>query len=136
MTVTTRKARCKILPPGGSQRSVDHLKPFLFSPTAESPDLDPPSHTDNDNVDAQLSSLKPHEHALISQLLVKVQELEETNAKILQQQSDTATQLSAVQRDTAHISRVYECLADPDSVELELADSGSWYEDGEKRRYA
>ncbi|KJA29701.1 hypothetical protein HYPSUDRAFT_196048 [Hypholoma sublateritium FD-334 SS-4] len=107
---------------------------FSFFPMAESPDVNR-RRKDNDNVveiGAQLNSLKPHEHALISQLLVKVQELEEANAKILQQQSDTATQLSAVQRDTAHMSRVYECLADPDSVELELADAGCWYEDGER----
>ncbi|KDR84129.1 hypothetical protein GALMADRAFT_236805, partial [Galerina marginata CBS 339.88] len=62
------------------------------------------------------------EHALISQLLVKVQELEETNTRILRQQTETATQLSAVQRDTAHITKVYETLADPEAVELELED--------------
>ncbi|KAJ2927347.1 hypothetical protein H1R20_g9745, partial [Candolleomyces eurysporus] len=62
------------------------------------------------------------EFEIISQLLQKVKELEETNSRILQQQVETTTQLKAVQRDTEHINKVYECLADPQQVEVELAD--------------
>ncbi|PPQ67580.1 hypothetical protein CVT25_012074 [Psilocybe cyanescens] len=97
---------------------------FSFFPTAESPNpnrqLNVPSASSDGNTDIMGSSLDQPEHALISQLLIKVQELEQTNVRILQQQSDTAVQLSAVQRDTAHITKVYECLADPNSTELEL----------------
>ncbi|KAF8958464.1 hypothetical protein BDZ97DRAFT_1923643 [Flammula alnicola] len=103
---------------------------FSFFPTAQSPDPNRRGlgSSTASSVEADLNllgssnSLPLPEHALISQLLVKVQELEETNARILQQQSGTAVQLSAMQRDTAHVSRVYECLSDPDSVEIELAE--------------
>jgi len=50
----------------------------------------------------------------MSQLLEKVKELEQTNARILQQQAETVNQLQAVQRDTEHISKAYEYLADSD----------------------
>lgn len=63
------------------------------------------------------------EHTLFSQLLAKVQELEQTNSRILDQQEETANQLQAVQRDTEHISKVYECLVDPNNVELELMEA-------------
>ncbi|KAF8204623.1 hypothetical protein BJ912DRAFT_919248 [Pholiota molesta] len=69
-----------------------------------------------------LDTLGSHEHDIISQLLVKVKELEETNAKILQQQSETANQLSAVQRDTAHMTRVYDCLSDQKSIDLQFSE--------------
>jgi len=59
---------------------------------------------------------------VISQLLTTVQELEAANARIVQQQTETANQLNAVQRQTANMTKVYECLADPDSVELALED--------------
>ncbi|KAF8958450.1 hypothetical protein BDZ97DRAFT_2047164 [Flammula alnicola] len=103
---------------------------FSFFPTAQSPDPNRRGlgSSTASSVEADLNllgssnSLHLPEHVLISQLLVKVQELEETNARILQQQSDTAVQLSAMQRDTAHMSRVYECLSDPNSVEIELAE--------------
>ncbi|KAF9555352.1 hypothetical protein CPC08DRAFT_134903 [Agrocybe pediades] len=67
------------------------------------------------NAEPVQSSVVPAEHSLIAQLLQKVQELEQTNTRILQQQSETANQLSAVQRDTAQIAKVYETLADSDS---------------------
>ncbi|KAG6850917.1 hypothetical protein H0H93_006743 [Arthromyces matolae] len=61
----------------------------------------------------------PHpESALISQLLEKIQELEETNGRIIEQQSETKEQLNAVQRETEHINRVYECLADANRIDL------------------
>ena len=89
---------------------------FTFFPTAVSPD--PIRRLQTTNSDINLLALS--EHNVISQLLSKVQELEAANTRILQQQTETANQLNAVQRETANITKVYECLADPDSVELEL----------------
>jgi len=52
---------------------------------------------------------------------VKVQELEEANARIFKQQNETATQLSAVQRDTTeHINKAYESRADPQAVKSQI----------------
>ncbi|KAF8806214.1 hypothetical protein BYT27DRAFT_7339396 [Phlegmacium glaucopus] len=93
---------------------------FSFFPTATSPN---PPYTrqlkeSNSDAELELPGLFPHsEHALISQLLVKVQELEEANAQILKQQNETATQLSAVQRDTEHITKAYESWVDPEAVQ-------------------
>jgi hypothetical protein len=50
---------------------------------------------------------------VVAQLLQKVKELEETNTRILQQQADTTNKLQAVQRDTEHITKVYETFAEP-----------------------
>lgn len=65
------------------------------------------------------------ENALVSQLLSKIQELEDTNNRILQQQLETKNQLQAVQRDTENMSRVYEALADQPEVEVELVEQHS-----------
>ncbi|CAA7258512.1 unnamed protein product [Cyclocybe aegerita] len=92
---------------------------FSFFPSAESPRQQGLSSSSSAS-DMPLGSLAPAEHALITQLLKKVQELEETNSKILTQQTETANQLNAVQRDTVAIAKVYECLGDQDSIELEL----------------
>lgn len=51
---------------------------------------------------------------VVAQLLQKVKELEETNTRILQQQAETTNKLQAVQRDTEHITKVYETLAEPE----------------------
>jgi hypothetical protein len=89
---------------------------FSFFPAATSPN---PRHTrqiQESNSDMELSGLFPRsQHTLISQLLVKVQELEKANAQILKQQNETATQLSAVQRDTEHITKAYGSWADPEA---------------------
>ena len=60
------------------------------------------------------------ESALISQLLLKIEELEATNAQIKQQQIETATKLCSVQRDAESIGKLYECLGDPANVEWEV----------------
>ncbi len=91
---------------------------FTFFPTAQSPD--PIRRWQTANGDANLLSLS--QHTVISQLLTTVQELEAANARIVQQQTETANQLNAVQRQTANMTKVYECLADLDSVELALED--------------
>ena len=68
------------------------------------------------------------EHTLTSQLLAKIQ----TNSRILNQQEETANKSQAVQLDTKHISKVYECLVDPNNVELELS-NGSQCERQDRR---
>jgi hypothetical protein len=59
----------------------------------------------------------PPESAVLTQLLSKIQELEETNAQIKDQQTETLVKLQSVQRETEHISKLYECLGDPADVE-------------------
>ena len=88
---------------------------FSFFPAATSPN---PHHApeSNSGMELELSGLTPHsEHALLSQLMAKVQELEEANAQILKRQNETATQLSAVQRDTEHIANAYESRTEPEA---------------------
>ncbi|KAG6910132.1 hypothetical protein DXG01_012891 [Tephrocybe rancida] len=61
----------------------------------------------------------PHpESTLIAQLLEKIHELEETNGRIIDQQNETTSQLNAMQRETEHISKVYECLTDANYIEV------------------
>lgn len=96
---------------------------FSFLPSATSSNVRHARRiqASNSDVELELSGLFPHsEHTLISQLLVKVQELEQANAQILKQQTETATQLSAVQRDTEHISKAYESRADPQAVKSQI----------------
>lgn len=79
------------------------------------------------------SPLTPHpESTLIAQLLEKMQELEETNTRILEQQTETASQLNAMQRETEHISKVYECFTDANIIEV-AGDSASDAGDGSVR---
>ncbi|KAJ8517979.1 hypothetical protein ONZ45_g4916 [Pleurotus djamor] len=66
--------------------------------------------------------------ALISQLLTKITELEETNARIMAQQAETTEKLQAVQQETENMSKVYERLGG----EGELRWGG---EDGETALY-
>ncbi|KAH7907161.1 hypothetical protein BJ138DRAFT_1182609 [Hygrophoropsis aurantiaca] len=49
-----------------------------------------------------------HEYALVSQLLLKIQELEEINAQISELQAHTAAQLQSVQMGATSIRLVYE----------------------------
>ncbi|KAH0840197.1 hypothetical protein J3R83DRAFT_1198 [Lanmaoa asiatica] len=58
-----------------------------------------------------------HEYALVSRLLLKIQELEETNAQITEQQSRTAVQLQTVQKDATSLRLAYESLGDGEGVE-------------------
>ena len=101
---------------------------FSFLPSATSSN---PRHTlrnqaSNNDMELELSGLSPQsEHTLISRLLVKVQELEEANAYILKQQNETASKLSAVQRDTEHISKAYESQADSQAVKSQIELDGT-----------
>ncbi|KAI0751609.1 hypothetical protein C8Q80DRAFT_1119326 [Daedaleopsis nitida] len=54
------------------------------------------------------------EYAIISQLLSKIRELEETNAQIKEQQKATEERMRAAQWDAESIRRVYDCLDDGD----------------------
>ncbi|KAF9031848.1 hypothetical protein BDZ89DRAFT_1063737 [Hymenopellis radicata] len=84
---------------------------FIPFPTADSEDGEA-------NVDDDASRpVSQPELALISQLLSKIQELEETNAKIIERQTENSNKLMAVQRETEIMARVYESLNDP-SMEL------------------
>lgn len=58
------------------------------------------------------------ESSLISQLLHKIQELELTNTRIIEQQTETANQLNVMHRETEYMTRVYECFADENLIEL------------------
>ncbi|KAJ7760452.1 hypothetical protein B0H16DRAFT_1532342 [Mycena metata] len=65
-------------------------------------------------------SFEHPQQVLVAQLLKKIQELEDTNTRILHQQSETADRLHAVQRETESISKVYECFSAENGVEWEV----------------
>ncbi|OBZ70387.1 hypothetical protein A0H81_09857 [Grifola frondosa] len=60
------------------------------------------------------------EYAIISQLIAKIRELEETNAQITEEQKATEDRLRSVHWDAESIRRVYECLSDGTQVELQM----------------
>nr|GAT59693.1 predicted protein [Mycena chlorophos] len=67
----------------------------------------------------------PDQHMLVSQLLDKIKELEDTNTRIIQQQSETADKLQAVQRETESISKVYEYFSPEKGIQWQVvADDG------------
>ncbi|KAF8213954.1 hypothetical protein K438DRAFT_1956052 [Mycena galopus ATCC 62051] len=112
--------------PGRNGGILDFAPPGPFTKASLSPNsADFPSS--DDSYDSELSFEHPDEHSLVAQLLSKIQELEETNNRILQQQSDTADKLHAVQRETESISKVYEYFSAENGVEWEVVD-----EDGRK----
>lgn len=65
----------------------------------------------------------PTEYALVSQLLLKIKELEETNTQIMEQQEKTTAQLQSVHKDADSIRLAYESLGD--------AESAQWTSEGE-----
>ncbi|EMD40869.1 hypothetical protein CERSUDRAFT_80516 [Gelatoporia subvermispora B] len=96
---------------------------------ATSLDLPKETETDEDFDDGDAAPLgrafSQPEMAIISQLLLKVQELEETNAQIKAEQRMTDERLRAAQWDAESIRRVYDCLDDLGDEELEvIPDSG------------
>jgi hypothetical protein len=54
------------------------------------------------------------DHQLVVKLLQKIQELENTNSKILEHQTETASRIQAVQRETEFMTRIYERLNELD----------------------
>ncbi|KAI0638031.1 hypothetical protein C8Q77DRAFT_1187433 [Trametes polyzona] len=59
------------------------------------------------------------EYAIVSQLLSKIRELEETNAQIKEQQKATEERMRAAQSDVDSIKRVYDCL---DVADIDIDD--------------
>ncbi|KAI0772089.1 hypothetical protein BD413DRAFT_548263 [Trametes elegans] len=75
------------------------------------------------------SPVSAHEHnrsgtefAIVSQLLSKIRELEETNAQIKEQQRATEERMRAAQWDVDSIRRVYDCL---DVADIDIEDEDS-----------
>ncbi|KAJ6561574.1 hypothetical protein DFH09DRAFT_1160274 [Mycena vulgaris] len=96
----------------------DFAPPGLFSKASISPS--PSTEFEDASYGSDPAFEHPNQHALVSQLLSKIQELEETNAQIIRQQSETTDKLQAVQRETESISKVYECFGAEDGVEWEV----------------
>lgn len=71
------------------------------------------------------------ELALVSQLLAKIQELEEANTRILHQQNESAGRILAIQQETETMSRLYECLNDPQN---EIVEEEGSQEDEDRQR--
>ena len=100
----------------GDSEIRDFAPESSFYPPGDTPRR--PSGTPFRHPLAQNSESTLPESSLISQLLQKIQELEHTNIQIIQQQTETANQLSSMQRETEHMTRVYECFADENVIEL------------------
>ncbi|KAJ6466724.1 hypothetical protein C8R47DRAFT_1025115 [Mycena vitilis] len=92
--------------------------PFTKASLSPSNSAEFPSSDDDDPE----PSFDGDQQSLVSQLLSKIQELEETNTRIIQQQSETTDKLHAVQRETESISKVYEYFSAQDGVEWEVVD--------------
>ncbi|KZT29419.1 hypothetical protein NEOLEDRAFT_598528 [Neolentinus lepideus HHB14362 ss-1] len=115
---------------------------FTFPPRSSSPSSSPTrseqysaEEQEDEDIDAfasnasyftrpgpQPSPESLHESALISQLLLKIRELEQTNAHIVEQQAEATGRMRAAQRDVEQIKRLYECLGDGEVV---LEDEGT-----------
>ncbi|KAJ7498541.1 hypothetical protein FB451DRAFT_1072255 [Mycena latifolia] len=106
----------------------DFAPPGLFSKASLSPS--PSTEFTSSPSDQQLDASygpepsfeHPTHHSVVSQLLAKIRELEETNAQIIRQQSETTDKLQAVQRETESISNVYECFSAENGMEWEVVD--------------
>lgn len=68
-------------------------------------------------------NLPASELALVSRLLIKIQELEETNTRILEQQTETANKVRVMQKETESMTKLYESLNDPDNELVREDDS-------------
>ena len=73
------------------------------------------------------------ESAIVSQLLHKIRELEETNAQISKEQQLTEDRLRSAQWDAESIRRVYDCLDGVNGVELEVVAEDSLEEQSPMR---
>ncbi|KIK98205.1 hypothetical protein PAXRUDRAFT_824114 [Paxillus rubicundulus Ve08.2h10] len=105
-----------LLPPRSGDDAVPERLRRVSLQTGLSRSASQPNHFRfPDPVQSPISST--HEYALVSQLLLKIQELEETNAQITEQQGRTATQLEAVQKDATSLRLAYESLGDGEGVE-------------------
>ncbi|KAJ7437111.1 hypothetical protein B0H11DRAFT_1830372 [Mycena galericulata] len=106
-------------PNDGDGEIRDFAPRGVFPKTPLSPSQSVEFPTDS-SYDSEPEFEHPHQHALVAQLLLKIEELEETNTQIIQQQSETADKLHAVQRETESISKVYECFSAENGLEWEV----------------
>ena len=88
------------------------IKRFSFLPADSSHDEEVsfPSGSYNAEVD------------LISQLMDKIRELEETNGEISQQQNESVRRLKKAMIGAEGMRKVYDCLSDDEDVEVEIVD--------------
>jgi hypothetical protein len=112
---------------GGRNGGIrDFAPPGFFAKASLSPSNSSEFPSDEDGDDS-FGSEHTDEHSLVSQLLSKIQELEDTNTRIIEAQRETGEKLHAVQRETESISKVYEYFSGENGVEWEVVD-----EDGHK----
>lgn len=79
----------------------------------------------------------PQDQQLIAKLLEKIQELEATNAKILEHQTETTSRLQAVQRETEFMTKVYERLNETEGqLDLDEAEARDQVPSGLVSRFA
>jgi hypothetical protein len=103
--------------------------PSLFSSgLRSSPDLSTLEELSNSGEQVTITpreqSTAQPDQQLIAKLLEKIQELETTNSKILEHQTETTTRLQAVQRETEFMTRVYERLnQDEEQNEFDAAEA-------------
>ncbi|KAF4601312.1 hypothetical protein EYR38_005964 [Pleurotus pulmonarius] len=98
------------------QRLVDEEYCDVSPPPFE--EIDSSSHSNPVNSPSRPSP------ALISQLIAKIAELEETNTRIMNQQAETTQRLQAVQQETENMSKVYESLGG-DGALMWIGDDGT-----------
>ncbi|KAI9069213.1 hypothetical protein FKP32DRAFT_1587015 [Trametes sanguinea] len=118
----------------GSSSDVDASFEQPSFDTDQQEDDDAPGH-DSFFSDPSLPdihhSLPDTEFALISQLLSKIRELEETNTQIIEQQKLTEERMRAAQWDADSIRRVYDCL---DIADIDIDDSEEVVQPSRSRR--
>ncbi|THH29143.1 hypothetical protein EUX98_g5063 [Antrodiella citrinella] len=118
------------LPRSGSLKGLAEPQP-VFSPPPLVNLSTRPTSLDSSLLKAPLAHQLPPrsptprpEYALISQLLLKIQELEEANTQITREQTATDDRLRAARRDAESIRRAYDYLAD-DSSDVHILDMAS-----------
>ena len=79
----------------------------------------PIDRDDQDDVVSAQSRSLAREMAVVSQLLLKIKELEEANAQITDQQAEAAVTIHSVMKDAENIRQIYEGLSDAEDVEWE-----------------
>ncbi|KAI0315971.1 hypothetical protein OF83DRAFT_1173316 [Amylostereum chailletii] len=129
-----RQEKLKLLRgnPENSQHSRPDFAPASTSLSGSStsqnlsdfPAASPPSGASFPNAPSISDSVPSdiRERTLISQLLLKVEELEEANMQIGQQQWDTTTKLREAQMEAETIRRLYALLDDNDNVEIQVVE--------------
>ncbi|OCH90963.1 hypothetical protein OBBRIDRAFT_558995 [Obba rivulosa] len=85
-----------------------------------SKDADVDEEPETDAAPPSGRALSQPEMAIISQLLIKIQELEEINAQIKSEQRLTSERLRTAQWDAESIRRIYDCLDDLGDGELQI----------------